>query len=283
MKQSQFEAMSGLAQAKPTEDTTSWWSTANEDALLESIFAGHAVRTSVRSDRVTSSAPTSRRRRVGALVGVGVVVAAVAIVAVTVFGSGTPGAYAAWSATTTTPPASQLSTAQASCQSTYGASLGLENQQAVVSLPTSLPPLVVSDSRGPYEMLVYGNSSGEGMCLWSSSTGILTVGGGNGGSLPAPNAQSIGVPGVGTAGNHAAGEGLTYTYGHAGAQVTGVTLTLADGATVETTVGGGYYAAWWPSWSDVVSADVTTAQGTNHQQFSDIGPNNPSNPGAPEG
>ena len=58
MKQSQFEAMSGLAQAKPTEDTTSWWSTANEDALLESIFAGHAVRTSVRSDRLTSSAPT---------------------------------------------------------------------------------------------------------------------------------------------------------------------------------------------------------------------------------
>jgi hypothetical protein len=56
--------------------------------------------------------------------------------------------------------------------------------------------------------------------------------------------------------------GDTVALGQAGSAVTGVTLSLSDGTQVVTTVGNGYFTAWWPSDATMLSADVTTAQGT---------------------
>jgi hypothetical protein len=68
---------------------------------------------------------------------------------------------------------------------------------------------------------------------------------------------------------------LTYAHGHVGSDVTAVSLNLTDGTRVEATLQDGLYAAWWPSETDVSSADVTTSAGVFHQQFGDVGPNNP--------
>ena len=91
---------------------------------------------------------------------------------------------------------------------------------------------------------------------------------------PATSDDAIGVPGVGF--DQVGGSSvLTYADGHAGAHVTGVTLDLANGVRVEATVQNGFYAAWWPSQSDVTAAEVTSSEGPGHQDFGDIGPNNP--------
>ena len=55
--------------------------------------------------------------------------------------------------------------------------------------------------------------------------------------------------------------------GAAGEGVTGVRIHLSNGTTVTATVGGGYFAAWWPSQAHIVTADVTTAGGTVRQRF----------------
>ena len=74
-----------------------------------------------------------------------------------------------------------------------------------------------------------------------------------------------------TVGHHSV---LTYAYGFAGPKVTAVTVNLASGVGVQATVYNGFYAACWPSKTDVNSAKVTASQGVIHQDFCDIGPNN---------
>ena len=68
---------------------------------------------------------------------------------------------------------------------------------------------------------------------------------------------------------------MTYAYGRVGTDITAVSLNLTDGTRVEATLQNGLYAAWWPSETDVSSAEVTTSAGVIHQQLGDIGPNNP--------
>jgi hypothetical protein len=191
-------------------------------------------------------------------------------------GSGTPKAFAAWTATTTTPPASQLATAAASCQAFFKDGLHLGPKQGLAPALSTLPPLVLTDSRGPYELLVYAGPTGEGECVWDAS-GVLGVGNSNGETLPASSDNSIGVPGVGFDSDR--NSVLTYAIGHAGSHVSAVTLVLADGVRVQATIENGFYAAWWPSRSDVVATEVTTAKGTSHQSVGDVGPNNPSSSG----
>jgi hypothetical protein len=55
--------------------------------------------------------------------------------------------------------------------------------------------------------------------------------------------------------------------GQVGAEVTGVTLVLDDGSSIETTVANGWFAAWWPGSPGVRSAAITTASGTTTQRL----------------
>ena len=275
MSRSHVDAMSSLEQANPLEDALRWWTRSEEDALLESVLAENPEASTPDVSSVLSGRPRQLTRT--ALIGLGALVAAAATLAAVLAGSGSPSAFAAWTATTTTPPASQLAASASSCQHQYGLTLGLLGHPAAATLPSSLPPLVLTDSRGPFEMLVFSGRTGDGVCLWDSSK-VLALSGSNGETLPAASDDAIGVPGVGF--NRVGGSSvLTYADGHAGAHVTGVTLDLANGVRVEATVQNGFYAAWWPSQSEVTAAEVTSSDGPGHQDFGDIGPNNPSSSG----
>jgi hypothetical protein len=275
MSRSRVDAMSSLEQANPLEGALSWWRPSEEDALLESILAENPEAPAPDVSFVLSRPPRQLTR--AALIGLGALVAGAATLAAVLAGSGSPNAFAAWTATTTTPPASQLAASTSSCQHQYGLTLGVLGHPEAATLPSSLPPLELTDSRGPFEMLVFSGPTGEGVCLWDSSK-VLALTGSNGEMLPAASDDAIGVPGVGF--DRVGGSSvLTYADGHAGAHVTGVTLDLTNGVRVEATVQNGFYAAWWPSQSDVAAAEVTSSEGPGHQEFGDIGPNNPSSSG----
>ena len=180
MSRSHVDAMSSLEQANPLEDALRWWTRSEEDALLESVLAENPEASTPDVSSVLSGPPRQLTRT--ALIGLGALVAAAATLAAVLAGSGSPSAFAAWTATTTTPPASQLAASASSCQHQYGLTLGLLGRPAAATLPGSLPPLVLTDSRGPFEMLVFSGPTGEGVCLWDSSK-VLALTGSNGETL----------------------------------------------------------------------------------------------------
>jgi hypothetical protein len=100
------------------------------------------------------------------------------------------------------------------------------------------------------------------------------------------------------------GQAFRQLAGRVGPDVTGVTLVLADGSTVEATVANGWFAAWWPGrWSGnhmvpptdqslsplgqsvPQSVEITTASGTTTQPLdvSDVRPTISTGPTGPSG
>jgi hypothetical protein len=64
-----------------------------------------------------------------------------------------------------------------------------------------------------------------------------------------------------------AGGAYSLAEGRTGVDVTGVTLTLDDGSSVQATVGNGWFVAWWPGSQVVKSAELATSSGTTTQTF----------------
>ena len=168
-----------------------------------------------------------RRVKRPAVVVAAAVAAGLVVLSVYLSNSNTPNAFAAWTATTTTPSSAQLTAADAGCHDSYSTGIHLLPDATAGSLPSSLSPLVLTDSRGPFEMLVYSGPEGEFVCLWNS--GVIGVGGGNGDTLPPPTSDSIGVPGVGFSRTDGGSSSLTYAYGRVGTDITAVSLNLTDG------------------------------------------------------
>jgi hypothetical protein len=261
-------AMAELHRGNPFRgpDVVEAWSHTDEDVLLSFVLS-HALDTEQGALAGVERPPVRRTRRLKqiALVAAAAVLLGAIGLALSLTSTGSPRAFAAWTATTTSPSATQLAAADASCQKAWD--FELLPPAVAQTLPTSLSPLVLTDSRGPFEMLVYAGPSGRQACLWDK--GFITVSG-NGETLPPANPHAIGVPAVPFVGGT---RDITYADGDAGTQVTAVTLVLADGTHVEATLKNGLYAAWWPSKTDVNSAEVTTPQGTFRQEFGSIGPN----------
>jgi hypothetical protein len=67
---------------------------------------------------------------------------------------------------------------------------------------------------------------------------------------------------------------LTLVDGRTGAGVTAVTIERSDGSSVQATVAGGWYLAWWPGTVAATNAQVATASGTSTVAF-------PSTPASP--
>ena len=188
-----------------------------------------------------------------ATLGVGVFAAvAAALVAVLGGDASTSTAFASWSAAPTTPTSGQLQSAEAACRQ--------QNPNVGTNEPT------VADVRGPYSMLVYAGPSTITDCT-ADAQGTLMSSQSPSAQTPSPAQNSIKVESWGSAHTGQGGQIASVLAGRAGAGVTAVTLVLADGTNIQTTVGNGWFAAWWPGQQGVQSAKVITPSGAATQQL----------------
>jgi hypothetical protein len=226
--------------------------------------------------------PSPRRKRRYVLTGVGGGALALTAALVGLLGPWATPAFAGWTAQPTSPASGQLSTAETAC-----ASLAADLASSPgATAPATLPPLSLSDVRGPYSLLVYGTTNSV-LCVLGNGFSSLTEGGASIGSVPVqagagPNTvvhqtvtqsvnanRSPATPAPGAAvvdiNNTTVDDGKYFSVveGAVGSQVSGATLQLSDGTSVVTTVGDGLFAAWWPGPATVTSIQVTTTAGVN--------------------
>jgi len=194
--------------------------------------------------------PRTRGRRpplaVGALAGAAGTAAAVA--AVITLGAGASNAFAGWTPAPTTPSPTQLAAAGANC---------------TAHSPIAGLPLKLTDTRGPFTFSVYANANTSAVCITGPTFTSVS-----GSSSSAP--VSIPAGQVQLSVSHTTnrdGQAYSFADGHAGAGVSAVTLILDDGTSVQATVGGGWFVAWWPGGHGVKSADLTTPSGVKTQTF----------------
>lgn len=217
-----------------------------------------------------AAAVPARRLAIGGTLAAG---ATAAVLALGSTGNGPQDAFAGWTATPGAPAAGQLQQAQSACA------------QQKARLGSSEP--TVADARGTGSLLIYPGSGSFTTCLTGSaplgtavSTRTLS------GSPPA--AGTIEAEGF-TIGLAEDGQMFRDLSGQVGEGVSAVTLVLYGGGTVQASVSGGWFAAWWPGhWvgrqavlsgspqpsaaaiasvgaSAVASVQVTTASGTSTQ------------------
>lgn len=204
---------------------------------------------------------------IGAVVAAGAAAAAIAVVDL---GAGTPEAFAGWKASPTPAAAGQVSSAEAACQQRLAAAPAPPGgAQAALG---DLTP-VLTDTRGPFTFVVLANANASATCINGPSFTSASESG-------SPTPVTVPAGKIELMARTAEGDGQSYSFadGHTGAGVTGVTLVLADGTKVQTTVDNGWFVAWWPGTSNVTSAEVTTAAGTATQPI-----NEPAVPPCPAG
>jgi hypothetical protein len=192
--------------------------------------------------------PRTRRLRPRLAIGglAGAAGAAGAVAAVISLTAGASSAFAGWSATPTLPKPGQLAAASSDCQT----------QSPIAGLPLEL-----TDTRGPFTFSIYADSQSSASCIKGPS---FTAVSGNTSSAPINVAAGqilLSSEHMTTRG----GDAYSFADGRAGDGVSAVTLVLADGTDVQATVENGWFVAWWPSTSDVKSAQVTTPSGTTTQ------------------
>lgn len=91
----------------------------------------------------------------------------------------------------------------------------------------------------------------------------------NGSPTPLP-APVDGVVLGGTGLDAEMGHPYTVEQGRAGPDVSAVSLTLTDGTTVTTTVGHGYFVAWWPGTATPTSVRFRTPRGVIERPVGDV-------------
>jgi hypothetical protein len=197
-------------------------------------------------------------------------IATAAGIAISTIGPGVQSAFASWSPTPTTPVSGQVTAAETTCSTSV-------DVLAQHPLPVSEGPgpfgnveswqPTAEDVRGLFTLVSYQGATGSttdvAACLsggssWPVGPQVLMAE-----TDPASSLSASGVANEAATWNRASGD--TVALGQVGSAVTGVTLSLSDGTQIVTTVGNGYFTAWWPSDATMLSAVVTTAQGTVSQ------------------
>jgi hypothetical protein len=200
-----------------------------------------------------------RQRRVVGLGSAGLVAGGVTAALVVLLGAGTPSAFAAWTASPTSPAPGQLAAAEAAC-----AARPANPPPGVPALPTKV---TLADTRGPFTLLLYGtNTSSQGALVCMSGPDGTQFSVALGDQPPLPGAGYITVDHLQA--QSADGQIYVIAEGSAGAGVSAATLALSDGSHVATTIGNGLFLAWWPGQATVTSATVTSASGTTTQTIS---------------
>lgn len=160
-------------------------------------------------------------------------------------GTGTQTAFAGWSATPTAARAGQASDAQALCAARIE-----EASRGAGSGKKSSTDAVVTDTRGRYTLLAYPQ-------VWCFTGPGFT-------SLTGRRLSE----GVSISTGYRNGQAFTIAGGPAAADASAVTLSLQDGSTLEASVAGASFIAWWPSTSRPTSVTYTTASGTRTEPLS---------------
>ena len=197
-----------------------------------------------------------RQRRGFALGGIGLAASGVATALVVLVGAGTSPAFAAWTASPTTPASGQVATAEAAC--------GARPTNPPPGAPTLPSTLSLTDTRGPFTLLLFGaNTTSQGalMCMSGPDGTQFSIASGSQPALPGPGQVTLDR----LQGASANGQNYTIAEGSTGSAVSTATLVLSDGTRVATTVGNGLFLAWWPGSATVTSATLTTPSGTTTQ------------------
>jgi hypothetical protein len=203
-----------------------------------------------------------RRRRIPVLPAIGatgVSAMAVAVVVTVTLGSSAAPAFAGWSATPTRPGAGQIAASEQQCRANLGTP-------------------VLTDTRGPYTASIYASATSSHTCLQGGSLSIASGhAGANLADVPAGQVQLFG-----SGMENSSGQALTLVDGRIGAGVGSVRIDRGDGSSVQATVSGGWYLAWWPGTARATTADVTSTTGIVEQHFPSM-PQAPTRAGCPAG
>jgi hypothetical protein len=233
-----------------------------EQTLRETLSERAAQIDPATSARLRAIDYRPRRRRVPALPALGALGVggtAAVVVAVVTLGSSAAPAFAGWSPTPTSPAAGQLAAAGQACSANLGTP-------------------VLTDTRGPYTASIYAGATSSHTCLQGGSLSIASSNSGrNPAEVPAGQVQLNG-----SGMKNSSGQALTLVDGRIGAGVTAVTIHRGDGSSVQATVSGSWYLAWWPGTVPATTADVTTSTGTVTEHFPST-PHGPASAGCPAG
>jgi hypothetical protein len=254
----------------------------NEELLIPGVPALSdewiAERTQHLLEEVATSSPHRKRRYV--LTGVGGGAVAVAAALVGLLGPWATPAFAGWTAQPTSPVTGQLSSAETTCASLAASLASTPGSTA----SATLPPVSLSDVRGPYSLIVYGTTDpalcvlGNGLSSlhedrttigMSSAVGNTVVhqSSGSESATTSPSSSTPPAPGAAVVNidntTNDNGQFFSVIEGSVGSQVSGATLLLSDGSSVVATVSDGLFAAWWPGQATVSSIQVTTTTGVN--------------------
>lgn len=164
-------------------------------------------------------------------------------------------AYASWTPTPATAARGDVDAAGAACRRQTEQSVARIDDPAVpaearAGLPSAADlaaaRVMLAETRGDWTLVVIAGRGIDVTCLSRAGSGRVDMAGGSlGMGAPehlGPAAFMSGGPGVGST---ADGSFSTLT-GTVGRDVTGLTVTTADGRRVEATIRGDRFAAWWP-------------------------------------
>ncbi|MFF8346443.1 hypothetical protein ACF049_08835 [Cellulosimicrobium funkei] len=190
------------------------------------------------------------RRRAARRIGIPVAVAAAAAAAFALpFVGPAPHALASWTPKPDALSSQDLAVLDAACQARLG------SERAV-----TVDDVVLAERRGSWAAVMYLHDDAQGQTLQSSCVGYLPPGadeaedvsaGSAGGGDLVPSARGVAEGAMFQSGGKAYPWSrerpvLSMTGGRAGADVVALTLRLADGTAVETTLEDGRFVAWWP-------------------------------------
>jgi hypothetical protein len=168
-------------------------------------------------------------------------------------GGSVSNAFAGWTPAPTRASSSQVTDAVSDCR----ARLAAAPMQSVGGLPVAL-----TDTRGPFTFTIFADQEASAACI--SGPGFTAISGSRASSdvTPPPGKVTL-------AQSHTSRDGQAYSFaeGRVGAGVTSATLELDNGSRVETTVGNGWFVAWWPGSADMKSVHATTANGVTTHVF----------------
>jgi hypothetical protein len=185
-----------------------------------------------------------RVRRLPAFGALGATGAAATAGVIVALGSSAAPAFAGWQATPTAPAAAGVTQAAQAC----GRGLGSP---------------VLTDARGPYTAAIYAESNNSAVCLSGSGVSMQASSSSSSVSGKSASVAAGGIQFGGGGMRDTAGDALTLADGRVGSAVTGVSIQLSDGTSVQATISNGWYLAWWPGNVSATQAQITTASGTN--------------------